>query len=102
MREQVGSDGVNRADLQWRIELILAVLRHILDHAHLVQNPLGLLNDTLANLGHPNTAFAALEQGDTELILKLFNRNAKGRLADMTALCGTAKMPFPGKRNNVS
>jgi len=61
VRKQVGADSVDGTHFQGGIQLVFAILRHILDNIDLVQNPLGLLDDPLAGIGDPDIAFAALE-----------------------------------------
>ena len=102
MRKQIRAYGVNGTDLEWRIQLIFAILSHITDHTYLIQNALGLLYNALAGFRYANAAFAALKQRHAQLVFQFFDRNAECWLAYVTALGGAAKMPFAGKCNDVS
>ena len=80
VREQVGADGVDGTHLKGGIELVLAILSHVTDNTHLIQDPLGLVDDTLARFGDPDTVFATLKQGYAEFVLQFLDGHTQSCL----------------------
>ena len=101
MRQQIRSDGVDGAQAQGTVELILSLPGNLTDSARLFQDPLRLGDDTLADRGDTDLPFAAFEQAEPEFLLELFNRHAERRLADEAGLGGTTKVPLSRHGNDV-
>ncbi len=102
MREQIGSDGVDRAQAQRPGQGVLPVPRHAADTLGLFQDPLGLLDDLATDRGHRHLAGSALEQGDAKLVLELAHSDAQCRLADETGLRGVPEMALARDRDHVA
>ncbi len=100
--KQVGPDGIDGAHLEGRAELVLAVLREVMDDTGLVQHALGLLDNTLADLGDLDAVLAALEQGDPQLILEFSHGHTECRLADVAALRRVAEVLFARQGDDVA
>ena len=101
MWQQIGPDGVDRAESQRAVELVLAAPRDLADAARLLQYALRLGNDLLAHRGDADFTLAALEQAQTQLFLELLHRHAERGLADEAGLGGAPEMPLSRHSNDV-
>jgi hypothetical protein len=72
------------------------------DGLGLLQHPLGLGDDALADAGDGHLARPALEQADPELVLQLANRHAQGGLADEAGLGGPSEVALPRHGDDVA
>lgn len=102
VREQVGSDGIDGADLQRRGQLVLAGLGQLADALGLFEDLLRLGDDAFAHWRQAHGALAALEDQHPQLVLELLHADREGRLADVATLGGTAEVLFLGEGDDVA
>ncbi|MCY1417326.1 hypothetical protein D9M71_328580 [compost metagenome] len=102
VREQVWADGVDRADLERRNQLVFAGLGQLADALRLFEHLLRLGDDAFADRGQAHGALAALEDQHAQLVLELLHADREGRLADVAALGGAAEMLLLGERDDVA
>lgn len=102
VREQVGADRVDGADLQRCGQLVLAGLGQFADALSLLQHLLRLGDDTFADRGQAHRALAALEDQHAELVFQFLHSHRQGRLADVAALGGAAEVLFLGEGDDVA
>ena len=102
VREQVGADRIDRADLERRGQLVLAGLGQFANALRLFQDLLRLGNDAFAHRGEANGALAALENQHTEFVFKLFHTHRQRRLADVATLGCMAEVLFLGEGHDVA
>ncbi|MNF66508.1 hypothetical protein D3C84_483020 [compost metagenome] len=102
VREQVGADGVDGADLERRGQLVLAGLGQLADALGLLEHLLRLGDDAFADRSQAHGALAALEDQYTQLILELLHAHRQGRLADVATFGGAAEVLFLGKGDDIA
>ena len=102
VREQVGADRIDRADLERRGQLVLAGLGQFANALRLLQDLLRLGNDAFAHRGEAHGALAALENQHTEFVFKLFHAHRQRRLADMATLGCMAEVLLLGEGHDVA
>nr|GEX60363.1 hypothetical protein [Tanacetum cinerariifolium] len=102
MRKEVRADGVDRANFEGGGQLILAGLSQFANALSLFKHLLRLSDDAFANRGQTYGALAALENQHTEFIFQLFDAHRQGRLADMAAFGGVAKVLLLSEGNDIA
>ena len=89
---QVGTDSGYSAHPQGAGQWITLGLGQLLDDIGLLQDQLGVADDLGPDRGDGDRAVGTLEQGDTQLLLKLLDLTAQGRLADIATGGGVTEM----------
>ncbi|MNZ94935.1 hypothetical protein D3C78_1140570 [compost metagenome] len=102
VREKVRADGVDSTDLERGGELVLAGLGQFADALRLLQYLLCLGDDAFTDWRQAHRALAALEDQHAKLVLKLFDTDGQGGLADMATLGGVAEVLLLGESDDVA
>ncbi len=102
VRQEVGSDGVDHAQLEGAGQRIAAGSGEFLDLARFEQHLFGLGDNARADVGDFHVGCAALEEGHRQLVLKLLDGDGKRRLADVATFGGMPEVALTGQRNKVA
>ncbi len=101
-REQIGPDGVDRAEAQHAGERILRLLGDAFYAFQLVEHAPCLLDHAFADRGNRDLGLAAFEQRDAEFFFQLLDRHAERRLRNEADLGGAPEVFFARQRHDVA
>src|SRR5690606_15407373 len=102
LRQQVRPNGKNGTHRQGAGKLVLARISYVFDGGGLLKHQLRLGDDLFTQGRGLHPRLGALEQGYTQLVLQLFNRDTQGGLAYIAALSGPTKVLFLGESDYVA